>query len=517
MTFIYGDVKAPRESGSTINSVGKTMLLKFINYIFGATFNKKDIAKPLQDFYIKAVILVDRKKRIVKRTFAYNQNKVILDGNVLTLDEYKKELKIDRSLFNKQILLKPRPHEISNLTTPTVNDILAYLQLLKLDNLIASTKAIYEYQDAIKALKKSQSDLIAISTNKSTSEINKEIFLNDKKIEELEAIIEQEKESTKNLSIVELQEKVIDEYKQKRTQLKNELIAKSNLEAEFERLTNYLEEFNKNDITATQVMKLFKKANQEVNEMVKKQLQDVQEFYNKVYLDRKEFLDNKINQLKSLIDEKKSVIEKLDSENKKIEKILSNNKIYNEALELYNISWEKLNELKFKQGRLSKIKEITEVIEKYDEKLSRLFSETKLEFKKYDILIDNYKTFLYDFTKSIYRNKNIQSYFDIKVMDKHLTRRPIVIDVSLTSDAGEGVSEVKKNLIDYLVFNFNDKIDILIHDSSCYNGIDLRQINSMLIKTNEIATNKKKQFIVSINKYQLENLKLIQFVEKIVL
>ena len=45
----------------------------------------------------------------------------------------------------------------------------------------------------------------------------------------------------------------------------------------------------------------------------------------------------------------------------------------------------------------------------------------------------------------------------------------------------------------------------MIQDSSCYNGIDPRQIVGMLAQLNNISEISRKQIIVSINKYQLGN------------
>ena len=90
------------------------------------------------------------------------------------------------------------------------------------------------------------------------------------------------------------------------------------------------------------------------------------------------------------------------------------------------------------------------------------------------------------------------------------------------------VKEVKKIIMDYLLFYFNKTINIFIHDSSCYNGIDPRQVSGLIKELSRMANENSKQVIVSINKYQLtddfikdvyeqscvvlsENKKLLQF------
>ena len=107
------------------------------------------------------------------------------------------------------------------------------------------------------------------------------------------------------------------------------------------------------------------------------------------------------------------------------------------------------------------------------------------------------------------------SYFDIRIRPKNLKNRPVIFEFTLKGDAGEGVGEVKKNLMDYLICMYSNYLEILIQDSSCYNGIDPRQVTGMLNVLHEIGTSTDKQIIVAINKYQLGNYKsFIEMVEK---
>ena len=85
--------------------------------------------------------------------------------------------------------------------------------------------------------------------------------------------------------------------------------------------------------------------------------------------------------------------------------------------------------------------------------------------------------------------------------------------MSITGDAGEGVNEVKNNIIDYLMFNFNKHLEIFIHDSSCYNGIDPRQVSGLINNLINIAEKNKKQVIVAINKYQVSDEQTLKDIE----
>lgn len=74
----------------------------------------------------------------------------------------------------------------------------------------------------------------------------------------------------------------------------------------------------------------------------------------------------------------------------------------------------------------------------------------------------------------------------------------------MTGDGGEGVGEVKKLIVDLMVFKYNSLVELLVHDSSCYSGgIDKRQIASIVKIANNIALKENKQFILSVNDFQV--------------
>lgn len=54
ISFIYGDIKEPDNKTSTINSLGKTLLLKFIDYILGAKVDQKIVKKDVYSYIIRS-------------------------------------------------------------------------------------------------------------------------------------------------------------------------------------------------------------------------------------------------------------------------------------------------------------------------------------------------------------------------------------------------------------------------------------------------------------------------------
>ena len=219
-------------------------------------------------------------------------------------------------------------------------------------------------------------------------------------------------------------------------------------------------------------------------------VENAEEFHRKVYEERKVFLNLKKDaiqiEMKSLNDN----IEALSSDIYKIGAIISTNEVYQESIELYEKYNSDLRGLKYKQGKLSQVKEIDNFIEAEDTDLTNSFNQA------------NY-------------DNDVNSYFDIKVRSKQLRSRPIVFEFTLKGDTGEGVGEVKKNLMDFLICRYNTYQEIMIQDSSCFNGIDPRQVAGMLSQLNKIAEESNKQIIIAINKYQLGDYETdINMVEK---
>ena len=117
-------------------------------------------------------------------------------------------------------------------------------------------------------------------------------------------------------------------------------------------------------------------------------------------------------------------------------------------------------------------------------------------------MLEEYREYIYNITNNIY-NEDINSYFDIKIRKKNQRNRPLNIEFNIKGDTGEGVSEVKKNIVDYLIFSYNNVMEFLIQDSACYNGIDPRQVTGLLKNLEESSLKINKQAIISINRYQL--------------
>lgn len=513
ISFIYGDIQDSKNLGATINSLGKTLLLKLIDYILGANEDSNIIKKELQGFVLEAIVLYEKKEYFIKRILG-NSDNIFIDGVPYTLTDYKNHFNIKRLVYGKQIILSKKSTEISVRSNPSSDDVIDCLSLLQLENILEDIDIIYKSQNKIKDYKKQKNEMIHFYGEIDIKEIDEEIYFVDKEVKRLTSELEKIVTKIKGIEVSELQQDVVKEYADKSKLLKKIKSEYEKNRLECERLIDFIENSNKIDVSSEHILAIFEKTKQEVPEMIKRKLQEVEIFHKKVYEERKEFLSEKKEKIESEMVSLQNQIYELSKKIDRIGAIIAVNEVYQESIELYEKYNGDLQELKYKEGKLSQIKNIDDNIGKEDKNLVESFDKADQIRKAYDELVQTYRDFIYNITKVIYDN-DVNSYFDIKIRKKHLTRRPAVFEFSLKGDTGEGVSEVKKNLMDYLLCRYNTYLDIMIQDSACYNGIDPRQVSGMFMELGKIANQTNKQVIVSINKYQIgEYVKTIDFIKE---
>lgn len=513
VSYIYGDIQDPKNLGATINSLGKTLLLKFIDYIFGANEDSNIIKESIHNYRLEAVILSSGKNYVIHRILG-NSESIYINSKEYTLTEYKNYFGIKRSLYSKQFILKKKSSEISYRTNPSKEDVISCLELLSLSDILDEVNNIYVSQDKIKNFKKNKKDLVSFYGNFDIKQIDEEIYFIDKEVEKLTAELENISKKIKTIEISEIQQNIVEEYANKSKQLKKLKSKYEKNRLECERLIEFIDNSNKIDISSEHILAIFQKAQQEVPGMVQKSMKEAEEFHRKVYEERKEFLNQKKDVIEEEMNSLKLNINLLSAEINKIGAIISMNEVYQESIELYGKYNSDLQDLKYKQGKLSQVKDIDDAIETEDANLINSFNESIQIRKGYEELVQKYRDFMFKMTQNIYDN-DVNSYFDIKVRPKHLTARPIIFEFTLKGDTGEGVSEVKKNLMDFLMCRYNVYMEMMIQDSACFNGIDPRQVAGMLSQLNEIAEKSNKQIIIAINKYQIGDYSdVISMVEK---
>ena len=57
-----------------------------------------------------------------------------------------------------------------------------------------------------------------------------------------------------------------------------------------------------------------------------------------------------------------------------------------------------------------------------------------------------------------------------------------------------------------MIMNYNNEIECMIEDSSCFEGIDRRQVKKLIMEFKRISETKNKQLIISLNKYLISDM-----------
>ena len=506
LSVIYGDVEKPKSENETSNSIGKTVLLKMINLVFGAKNSGNDTIKGLNDYIVKATVKLDNAIHNVELTIGDSKNYYI-DHEKYTYTKYKEALNIKRDLLSKQIMLEKRKNLISNLSTKAnKEDISTVLKLLYLDNINLVFRKIKKLQDNI--------DLIAKFNNSNKDDVKnveRELFDLEMKKKKVDFELESLSERIKKLKVSE----EIKDISQQRVELDQNIKSKSELvKINSLRIENYSQLINdakKSDITALDVTKIYENAKIEIPSLIKKKLEEVEKFYLSLSEDKINLYSRQISNLEK---KNKQLMQELAVESAELDRlseIISINASVLEAIKIYDLkSKEKMDidtsiaEINGKMAKINDSKNIKSEIDVELIKLEEEFNETKE-------LIGNYKEFIYKIVRKIYGD-NRQPYLNISPTDSNRKYKtmPVTIELNYDGDSGEGLTSSKYLIFDYLIMNYNNEINVLIEDSSCFEAIDRRQIKNIINEGIDISNKKDKQYIISLNKYLLDDSEFIK-------
>lgn len=510
MTMIYGKIVKPKNDKKTSNSIGKTLLFKFISYILGRKEEKKDYPQDIIDWRLEANILYNGEIYVIDKILGFNEYKV--NGEKYSYNKYIEFFKIERGINSKQIFLEKRNNIISSINkSPTKDDVKNFLTLLKLNELIdifVQTKTEQEklksyneynkfFKDDIKTLEKKQFVLLQKKTK-----------------------LEQELQGIKNkidhLNISEDSMKLIKIHSEKNSNLKEKKIWIEKNQIRINRLNELIEECNKSDISSKDIISLYNQAQIVIPESTKRTLNEVQQFYDDMFKDKKKIYEKELKELETRNNNLQEEVKNLSKEVDNLSSKISDNDIFKEAMNLYEIKNTELTENQEEYGRVSGVIDDLANKKKIEDSIKEKYIILEQKLEMYKELINVYRTYVFNLVNEIYEDDQ-EAYFDIEIpSDRRVNSMPIRVTLNLKGDKGEGISAVKNIVIDLLILYYNNIVEYLIQDSSCFEGIDKRQVATLIIKANEIATEKDKQYIVSVNEYHLQkdNEQLMKLVEE---
>ena len=499
-SIIYGKIAQPSKKKKTTNSIGKTLLLKFIGYIFGKKEKKKDYSEKIKGWHLKAKVLYKSKEYIIERTLG-DTSSITIDGQSCQYNNYIKFFDIDQKQNSRQVLLYRRQNIISDVNVrPTKDETMTVLTLLKLDNVIDLFMNIRNIQEKVKAI----SDYSKKFKDTLNDLKEKEFLLEQEKYKKEKELLELSGR-IKTLKIAEDSVGLVGLHSEKNYQLKNLKLQQEELKHKIVRMNELIEEMKNTDLSSDDVLKIYNMAKVDIPEMVQRTISEVQKFYDDMFRDKIEqySLDiNKYNQQVLVIQEK---INKLTPVVDDLAAKIADNNLFKEAMNLYQLKNEELSQIESDYNRI--VGSISNLSEKksLQNDINQKYITLENQMKQYDSKISEYRKYIFNLVNEIYGDDN-KAYFDINVSSstKRVESSPIVFDMNLTGEFGEGVSAVKNVLMDLLLFYYNSKIEFLVQDSACFEGIDKRQLSTLINIIHRTAIDIDKQYIFSINEYHID-------------
>lgn len=498
LSVILGKIMDAKQKEKSSNSIGKTLLLLFINYILGSNSTSKLFSKFLNDWTVEGEVLVNNEEVIIKRVIGTDG--VFYKNQKYELENFKELLGINRAELEKIFLLKYRENIISTrFPNPSIKDFEVFCSLMNFD-FLEDLEKYDKLRDEKEKKSKSIKEMLKI-LEISLKDIKKELFNINKQLEEKEKEMSDLNLKLEDLDLTSINSNIVKGYAQNSDTLKKLEFKRYKFQMENDNLRRYLEESNKLDKGSLMIENLYKKAKVDLGDKVVKRFDDVKGFFETIYQNRLSTITKEIKNNDDQIKDLESQIDNLKSAIKVELKIISESKLYQEIINNISKINSEIQDLNYKRGSLSSLNDLLFKIEKMEEEIEIKKLEISRKFEAYQEKLTAINNFVYECVKDIFAT-NVTVFFDFAISNNGRKKSLFDLDLTLDGDTGEGRKAVKNILMDFIIFKFSNKSEFLIHDSACFSGIDSRNIISIILLGKRIAEEENKQYIVSLNTFQ---------------
>lgn len=498
LSVILGKIMDAKQKEKSSNSIGKTLLLLFINYILGSNSTSKLFSKFLNDWTVEGEVLVNNEEVTIKRVIGTDG--VFYKGQKYELENFKELLGINRAELEKIFLLKYRENIISTrFPNPSIKDFEVFCSLMNFD-FLEDLEKYDKLRDEKEKKSKSIKEMLKI-LEISLKDIKKELFNINKQLEEKEKEMSDLNLKLEDLDLTSINSNIVKGYAQNSDTLKKLEFKRYKFQMENDNLRRYLEESNKLDKGSLMIENLYKKAKVDLGDKIVKRFDDVKGFFETIYQNRLSTITKEIKNNDDQIKDLESQIDSLKSAIKVELKIISESKLYQEIINNISKINSEIQDLNYKRGSLSSLNDLLFKIEKMEEEIEVKKLEISRKFEAYQEKLTTINNFVYECVKDIFAT-NVTVFFDFTISNNGRKKSLFDLDLTLDGDTGEGRKAVKNILMDFIIFKFSNKSEFLIHDSACFSGIDSRNIISIILLGKRIAEEENKQYIVSLNTFQ---------------
>lgn len=472
LNFILAKQKneGKREKCKTYNGVGKSLLISLIHFCLGSSTDKYKMLcekLPEWEFYLDFEIdnIIYTSKRLTN-----DAKKIYLNEEILTIDRFNN--KMASLCFDIQ-----EDEKIKFLTFRSLIPFFIRPNRLSYNSFDKPTKYDNNYQPQI---------------------LNSYLLGLDYRLADRKYNIRKEQAKIKDL---ELSFKEVDNIENELSKLNNKIIlSKNNI--------NQIDETLKisPDISKENIEKIYNESKIYFSERLTKTLSDMENFYDKLLINRKDRLLKQRNKLKLEIDESLNKTQKLKKELDKLLKYIGDHG----ALDVFlNLTY-KLSGMKIEYDKL---KEYQKLESEYESRKIKTKQEI-LEIEKRSIEylnntkdnIDELSDYYRDIAKRFYNNSVAGLSIDVNSGENQINYK---IDARIESEGSDGINNIKIFCYDMtLLFKgYNHNINFLFHDSRIFHGTDDNQKKDLFKIINERFTNTNKQYIVSVNQNQIDEVK----------
>lgn len=501
---IISGLQLSKKENKTINGIGKSLSLKLIHHILGATFRSQE-EKKFESFL--------KTYGIFQLDFIHNDNEYSIK---------KKFSETDFFIDNRKIVKTRYPEELRKILLGN-ESTLSFRQLF---NVFARRFGGTYYTDALtqqgmpkEAYSQKYVNLYLLDIDTRLIEKKASIKKEISKANEFEKKVKEYEEKINQSNLKDLREEIA-KYKKRKTQF---VIAENynELKTEADNLTIQLNEI-RNKIYEAEKLKALKKANLEhsnninVNikqiekiyyearfffkDKIKKRLKDAQDFHNKLVILRKASLFKEIKVLESGFKNFKNLQEQVGKKRDKQLEELSKKGAFNE----YELL---CNQIKDLENEVKDIEQYKNILNELNEKKTNLNLENA-ELKKESL---NYLKSIKWKTNGVeekFRQLVKKFYgdtggsFDIK--ETADAQYLFDIELNIPKDGSQGVGGVKIFCYDILLYQLNKGLlDFVAHDACIFSEMDPRQ-KSMIFKVIlEIIEKNDFQYFVNISESSL--------------
>jgi uncharacterized protein YydD (DUF2326 family) len=521
LNFIIARQKNPEKNddGKTYNGVGKSLLVRIINYCLGADkANYIGFCDKLGGWEFYLDFNIGSRKFTVKRS-ADEPQKVLLNGEGYSIDKYKNILQelcfsipedlgflSFRSLL--PFFLRPSKESYVDCMEPA-NTKTEYQRLINNAFLIGLDVKLAEKKYK---LRKEQERIRELEVNFKNDQLLCDFFSGNKDISlELAEINDQIQRIENNLSKFQ----VADDYhdiQHEADVIHNQLFSLNNeiviIENNIKNIEESLQIKQTTNISITDLEKIYNEVEVSFPDNLKKTLHDIEVFYDKLTTSRIRRLSEQKNEFIISFKEKKSEYIKLQQKFDEKIKFLGEH----QALDVFLALSQESSALKTKRNDFLKYKELQSEYKSKER-------QTKIELLELSKIVDNYlaeieestigiKEYFRRLAKLFYPKSTAGLTIQTKIGENQLA---FEIEPRIESDSSDGINNVKIFCYDLSILfkGKNHKIDFVFHDSRLYDGIDERQKTEMFRIIKDEFSNTDKQYISSINQNQLNEIRKI--------